>query len=150
MSSLFKGRHAGSLWGMRFSTSDALTLGLIRDAKGRWIQPPKLSEPLPEPQEPGVSRESILHDDVIRWLEQRGWKYVHSRMDAKTTVAIGLPDLIIAAPRGRTFWIELKTRKGKLRPEQRHWEFQLRQLGHIHAVVRCLSDFIRVVQSDDT
>ena len=150
MSSLFKGRHAGSLWGMRFSTSDALTLGLIRDAKGRWIQTPKLSEPLPEPQEPGVSRESILHDDVIRWLEQRGWKYVHSRMDAKTTVAIGLPDLIIAAPNGRTLWVEMKAGNKKLKPAQRIWEMQLKHLGHIHVVARNMDDFLRVAQSDDT
>jgi len=150
VSSLYMRRHALLFGDMNFTSDQARALGLVQDAHGRWIQTPKLSEPLPEPQEPGVSRESILHDDVIRWLEQRGWKYVHSRMDAKTTVAIGLPDLIIAAPNGRTLWVEMKAGNKKLKPAQRIWEMQLKHLGHIHVVARNMDDFLRVAQSDDT
>lgn len=53
----------------------------------------------------------------------------------------GVPDLVFAWKSGRVFWIELKTQKGSLSPEQRTVEFWLNSLGHTHYVVRSIEDF---------
>jgi hypothetical protein len=80
--------------------------------------------------------ESELHDYVLSRCRTLGWYVVHSRMDRRTTCIVGQTDCIIAVPGGRTLWLELKTRTGKLRPEQAAAQAWLLKLGHRHAVCR--------------
>ena len=48
----------------------------------------------------------------------------------------GSPDLCFLLPRGRVGWMELKTRKGALSPEQKHFQAKCAELGHWHRVIR--------------
>lgn len=89
--------------------------------------------------------ESKLHEQIIAECRRRGWYYVHSRMDRRTTTALGVVDFIIAADGGRTFWIEAKARNKKPTREQAgaiHW---LANLGHKSIVVHNLDGFLAAV-----
>lgn len=104
----------------------------------------RLKAPKTTPTGEGVEREADLHEQITRECRHRGWVIVHSRMDRRTTTAVGVTDFVIAADGGRTFWIEAKTRTGKLTREQQatiHW---LQSLGHAASVVRSLEDFLNV------
>lgn len=93
----------------------------------------------------GVEREADLHDQIEKECRHRGWPFVHSRMDRRTTTAVGTVDFVIAADGGRTFWIEAKGAKTKVTREQAatiHW---LATLGHTAAVVRSLDEFLKVI-----
>lgn len=64
-----------------------------------------------------------------RWVERlaalRGWVSFHDR-DSRRNIA-GLPDLILI--RERVVWMELKSSRGKLRPEQEAFIAALRAAG---------------------
>lgn len=89
----------------------------------------------------GVEREADLHDQIEKECRRRGWPFVHSRMDRRTTTAVGTVDFVIAAGNGRTLWIEAKGAKTKVTREQAatiHW---LNTLGHAAAIVHSLDEF---------
>jgi hypothetical protein len=94
-----------------------------------------------------VSDEGELHDQILSDCKRRLWPVCHSRMDARTTTALGCPDFVIAADNGRVFWIECKTAKGKLTPEQMGWRMLLERLGHKFAVCRSFEDFLAVIET---
>ena len=55
----------------------------------------------------------------------------------------GAPDIIVAYHDGsepRTLWIEVKSKTGVLRPEQRQWRDDLQAMGHDHIVAKSLDD----------
>jgi hypothetical protein len=82
-----------------------------------------------------VARESELHDDILSDCKNRGWLVVHSRMDMRTTTAVGVPDFVIMGDRGRVWWIECKSCGGKLTPEQQAFHAMAKNLGHeVHTV----------------
>lgn len=93
-----------------------------------------------------VDRESKLQNDIIVWLKSQGWYYEWSPMCSASSLPAGSPDFRIAAPGGMTYWIECKTRTSKLRPEQAAVAHMLIHLGHKHAVVRSMEEFLNVVQ----
>ncbi len=93
----------------------------------------------------GGASEAKLHDQIIEECKRRGWYYVHSRMDRATTTALGVPDFIIAAPDGRTFWIEAKSKTGKLKSEQLGALQWLTRFGHRAEVVRSLEELLKVI-----
>jgi len=74
--------------------------------------------------------ESKLHDEIRAECRRRGWMVVHSRMDRATTVAVGVPDFVIAADSGVTFWVEAKAKRKKMTLEQLACAAQLNKLGH--------------------
>lgn len=94
---------------------------------------------LPQPADP-VSSESDLHDEIIQLCKRRGWFYVHSRMDKRTTQAVGVPDFIIAADGGRTFWIECKAKGNKPTNEQLATITFLKAKGHAAAICYNMAD----------
>jgi hypothetical protein len=89
--------------------------------------------------------ESTLHYRIIAECKKRGWYYVHSRMDRRTTQAKGVPDFIIAA-HGKTYWIEAKALGKKLRPEQLGAIQWLTSLNHTAACVWSMEDFFKVIE----
>lgn len=91
-------------------------------------------------------REVDLHDQILDVCRRRGWYVVHSRMDMRTTTAVGVPDFVIAGHDGRTWWIEAKAAKGKLTPEQQAAQLWLRTLGHTYDVVRSIAEFEEMVK----
>lgn len=89
--------------------------------------------------------ESELHGQIIDWLKSKGWYWVHSRMDRKTTTQLGVVDFIIAAPGGVTFWIEAKAKGNKPTPPQIGVAMMLERVGHRHATVWNFEQFLRAV-----
>jgi hypothetical protein len=57
-----------------------------------------------------------------------------------TGVLAGVPDLVVLAPRGRTFLIEVKIPSGRLSADQEEMFDRLVALGHDAAIVRSLDD----------
>lgn len=95
-----------------------------------------------------VESESDLHDDIIKACRDRGWIVIHSRMDAPTTTAVGVPDFLILADRGRLFMFEAKSKTGKLTSEQRGFAMMADMLGFTVHVVRSLFDFQNIVNQN--
>jgi hypothetical protein len=64
-------------------------------------------------------------------------------------VKAGVPDLCIACPskdgRKHGLFVELKTSKGKVSPEQKEWILRLNLAGYRADVVRSLDEFVEVV-----
>jgi len=79
--------------------------------------------------------EAELHDQVEAYCRLRGWYFIHSRMDQRTTVAVGCPDFAIFTDYGRTLFLELKRPGGKATPKQLATIAHLRKLGHMAAIV---------------
>lgn len=90
--------------------------------------------------------EADLHDKIEDELKRRGWYYVHSRMDMATTTALGVPDFIVAMPQGKTIWLEVKSKTGKMKREQLAAQMMLELHGHRHAVVRSFTDFLNLLR----
>lgn len=52
----------------------------------------------------------------------------------------GFPDLIVIAPGGKTLFLEVKTKSGKLSEAQKDFANDLQMMGHNYAVVRSIED----------
>lgn len=77
--------------------------------------------------------EAELQASVIDLARRTGWLYMHIT-DSRKSAAVGFPDLVLAHPRtGRLLFIELKSSKGRLRPEQADWlsALALRHEAHL-------------------
>lgn len=99
----------------------------------------------PDPH--ATSNEKKLHEDILADCKNRLWAVIHSRMDAPSTIGVGVPDLVIFADKGRVIIIECKTANGKLRPEQLAWKMILERNGHQHFVVRSFGEYLKVVNN---
>ena len=67
-------------------------------------------------------RESELQRHVIELAQMLGWLVYHT-YDSRRSQS-GFPDLVMAR-RPRVIFAELKSARGRLRPEQRRWETEL-------------------------
>ena len=106
----------------------------------------RTSRHIPPETPPDYSdNEGGLHDMIEAELKRRGWYYIHSRMDRKTTTAKGVPDFVIAGPDFQTYWIEAKGAKTKITPEQQGAVDWLVKLGHKAAFVRSFSEFLSAI-----
>jgi hypothetical protein len=94
-----------------------------------------------KPNEEAVEDESPLHANIIDHCKNKGWRFIHSRMDRRSTVGNGVCDFIIAADTGRVFWIECKSKSGKLTMEQTVFIAWLSKLGHTVSVVTSMAEF---------
>lgn len=92
-----------------------------------------------------VTKESDLHQDIIDLCKRRGWFYVRSRMDRRTTQAIGVPDFIVAADGGKTIWIECKAKGNKPSSEQLATITFLKAKGHAAAICYNMADVMELV-----
>ena len=101
----------------------------------------------------GDIRESDQHADILNECKRRGWIAFHGSMAHSTFRTPGEPDFVILAPPSnfmkyeRTFLIEVKTRVGKLSPEQLAIHAWAAKLGHTVHVVRSFAEFLDVVKS---
>jgi hypothetical protein len=98
------------------------------------------------PAADAVEDESPLHADIIAYCKNKGWRYIHSRMDQPPTVGSGVCDFIIAADTGRVFWIECKSKSGKLTMEQTVFIAWLSKLGHTVSVVTSMAEFREAIK----
>lgn len=91
--------------------------------------------------------EAKLHQDILDWCAKCSprWIVFRGSMAHKTYRTPGEPDMIVAADGGRTFYIECKTRTGKLSPAQQAIRAWADLLGHKVHVIRSLKEFIEIV-----
>lgn len=93
----------------------------------------------------GNAPESDLHNRILAECRHRSWIAFHGSMAHRTFRSTGEPDFQILADRGRVFFIEAKTAKGKLSTSQqiiRHWAAKL---GHTVHVVRSFEEFLQII-----
>jgi len=88
--------------------------------------------------------ERTLQSKSQKFLDEHGYFYFHDR--SRGDNQRGLPDLVVALPGGRTAWIELKTKTGRLRPDQIQSQLKLMSCGHVFRVVRSYKAFVATIQ----
>lgn len=93
----------------------------------------------------GCEKESALHDAIIEHCKMVGWIYFHGSMAHKAMRTPGEPDFTILANRGRVFFIECKTKIGKLSTEQLGLKQWAERLGHTIHVCRSAQEFFEIV-----
>ena len=96
-----------------------------------------------------------IHDqiDVIKWCMWNKQKYknldlIHSHANEGRRTRVqngmlkaagmrkGFPDLELPPPSVPTLFLEMKTPKGRIKPEQQEWADQLIAAGHVHHFCR--------------
>lgn len=90
--------------------------------------------------------ESDLHAAIGNECRRRGWLFFHGSMAHRTSRVLGEPDFQIYADHGRSFLIEAKSAKGKLRPAQLAIKCWAAKLGHTVHVVRSMAEFYEVIR----
>jgi len=95
----------------------------------------------------GVSHEKELHNLILAECKRRGWLTIHARLDRPSTIEVGTPDFVILAENGKVLFIECKTSRGKLRPEQQAFIAWANKLGHTVHVIRSFKDFQQLIQT---
>jgi hypothetical protein len=100
--------------------------------------PPQASE--------GVTAERDLHDAIGAACRLRNWIYFHGNMATRTHRTVGEPDFTVLADNGRVFFIEAKTRSGKLTLEQLALHKWAEKLGHVIHTVRTMKEFYQIIQ----
>lgn len=86
--------------------------------------------------------EHKLQARIEKWCDERGFYHFHDRSRGDNRP--GHPDLVIALA-GRTLWLELKSRGGRLSPEQQKVILMLQYLGQEVHEVRSFKQFLDVV-----
>ena len=131
-----------------------------RTKKNRIVIDPETSSegPLPPPVAKAVGEywmkadretgKGGLHEQIMDYCNAQWprWKFIHSRTDQKSTVAVGSHDFTVFLPGGRVVCVEAKAKGGKLSNEQLAWAKELSMLGHGVHVVFSLEEFKRVVE----
>lgn len=125
--------------------SEMRAKGYTESTPGNWIKtpfhPPVAGEP--EIIHAPVNQESELHDEIEAWClsQHPRVKYIHARMDKRSTIAVGAPDFVLFLLGGRVLCVECKAKQGKLTPEQLAYHKELEMLGHHPIVVRSFEEF---------
>ncbi|MGN8245254.1 VRR-NUC domain-containing protein [Cellulomonas soli] len=78
--------------------------------------------------------EAVLQSRVLEDARRLGWRGYHTHDSRRSQP--GFPDLVLVHPDRGVLFRELKTEKGRLRPEQRTWLDALTQAGQDAAVWR--------------
>ncbi len=112
--------------------------------------PDSFPEPAFEsPKTAYIGHEKDIHELIIGECRKRRWYFVHSRTDRRTTTAIGTPDFVIAADRGRTFYCEIKKKGGKLSQDQTIVKHCLLGLNQRYKTIYSFDQFIDFINEDD-
>lgn len=91
--------------------------------------------------------ERVLQNRVEAYCQENALYAFHDRSRGKNTP--GHPDLIIAMPGGRTLWLELKSKTGRLSSDQARVRLMLMALGHEWHEVRSYRQFLALLQERD-
>lgn len=98
-------------------------------------------EPVKTEADPGP--ESMLQEKIEKYLHECGYYFFHDRSRGKNHA--GHPDLVIALPGGKTIWIELKSKHGRLSSEQSRTRQKLLFHGHEWHEIRSFKSFIDII-----
>lgn len=99
--------------------------------------------------EDAVESELGLHDEVEAYCRENRFAYIHSRTDKRTTIGVGAPDFLVLA-KGKVVLLELKSRTGKLRPEQMGWALQAEMNGFKVAVCRNMAEVLEAFSNNQS
>jgi hypothetical protein len=104
------------------------------------------AQKLPElPPPKSNHRERDLHEAILAACRLRGWICLHGAMIHRTFRPEGEWDFTILGDRARTFFIEAKSRDGKLTQEQAGLQRWAAKLGHTIHVVRSMKEFYQLI-----
>jgi len=92
------------------------------------------------------ANESDLHDEIIDYCRSKGWIALHGSTARRTHRTVGEWDFIILAEYGSLYLVEVKSRTGKVRPEQAALHAQAEKLGFKTFIVRSLQEFVEIVK----
>ncbi len=93
-----------------------------------------------------IVNERDLHERIICHCEFKRWQYLHGAMSRRTFRTVGEPDFIILADAGRVFFVECKSKNGKLSEEQLAFKFHAELNGHKIYIVRSMEEFLEAVK----
>ncbi len=97
-----------------------------------------------------VECEADLHHAVWAECRRRRWQALHGSMSEATSRTKGEPDFIILADKGRVFFVECKTRTGKLSPVQQAFKVGASFNGHTVHTIRSMTEFLNVVDTNQS
>ena len=100
----------------------------------------------PDECAPDDNPERTLQERIERYCEEHGFYYFHDR--SRGANRPGHPDLVIAMPSGRTLWLELKSRQGRLSQEQKQVILRLLACSHEAHEVRSFRQFLKIIQGE--
>ena len=89
--------------------------------------------------------EAELQQAIIAECSRRGWICLHGSMSHRTFRTPGEWDHTVLGDRGRIWFLEAKTRTGKLSTDQQAIHAWASKLGHKVHVVRSYEEFIQIV-----
>lgn len=90
-----------------------------------------------------------VNDIAVTFRANVGRLYTEDGRVIATGLPKGFPDLFGYRRRdGRILFLEVKTNKGRLRPEQKHFLSQVQKDGCIAGVVRSVDDARRIIQGE--
>lgn len=90
-----------------------------------------------------------VNDIAVTFRANVGRLYTEDGRVITTGLPKGFPDLFGYRRRdGRILFLEVKTNKGRLRPEQKHFLSQAQKDGCIAGVVRSVDDARRIIQGE--
>ena len=104
---------------------------------------PHVASPLPDRREVSLTdhaEEQRIQGEILSWLRGAGYEPGYARMDRKSTLPLGWPDIFLASKNGRAVACEVKTPAGRTSPEQDERIFSMRRSGWAVEVVRSLAD----------
>jgi hypothetical protein len=102
----------------------------------------KKSEPCNDVADEG--KESLLQMKIESYCKDRGFYFFHDRSRGKNPE--GNPDLVICLPKGRTVWVECKSKDGRLSEAQKKVATQLLGAGHEWHEVRSYNRFLSIIE----
>jgi hypothetical protein len=95
-----------------------------------------------------AGKETHLQTQIVEYCRRKVWQVFYSFTHCRATRPKGEPDLHIWASGGRKFSIELKTKVGKIRPEQVATIHHAERNGHTVHVVRSFAQFLNIVEGE--
>ena len=127
--------------------------GYVETSPGNWVLSKSLlRQPNPESSGVPVDREAKLHQDIMDWCDSQWprWKFIHSRMDMKSTIGKGVNDFTVFGQFPLCILVECKKKDGKLDDDQRNWAHELKLLGWTVHVVRSIEEFKDIINTYKT
>jgi len=92
--------------------------------------------------------ESALHLRIMEFCDSKWprWKYLHARMDRRSTIAVGAQDFTVFLPAGKTVLIECKRKGEKRSVDQSAWAMEMERIGHKVHLVTSMDEFLDVLK----
>ncbi|MGO9479060.1 MAG: hypothetical protein ACLP7I_14095 [Limisphaerales bacterium] len=118
----------------------------IEDFRAMEARLAKHNPPAPAPADAVADgEEAWLHEEIIAELRRRRWMFIHSRMDRKSTVQKGTPDFAIYPPGRAAFFVECKTKNGKLTEEQTVFKHCAEASDYKFFIIRSFAQFFEIL-----